>query len=157
MFQGWGAGKPPVSGLGVLKLAVLALFLAPAGALADHDKCIALHDAAFLDEPDEVRQLLNSGVSVNCENPFGNTPLITALEGASEDTIGLLLEYGADVNALNEYGETPLQQARYQLSKFNGEKPERYARLFMDVIENLQRAGGLEKPQKSVAPPPVTQ
>ena len=105
-----------------------------------------------MDEPEIVRDLLNAGVDVDCKNVDGHTPLITAVDGASEDTIRLLLSYGADANALHAFGESPLQRAREQLSWFDAEKPERYAQLFMNVIADLQRAGGQEKAVRATNP-----
>ncbi|MBL6959292.1 MAG: ankyrin repeat domain-containing protein, partial [Rhodospirillales bacterium] len=52
-------------------------------AVAEIQSCRQLHDAVFLDEPDEVSEILESGVSVNCRNEIGQTPLMTSAEVGS--------------------------------------------------------------------------
>lgn len=59
-----------------------------------------------------AKLLLEKGANIEFRDPWGNTPLSTAVfhEGDSENSlemIHLLLSYGADVNAENNYGVSP--------------------------------------------------
>jgi hypothetical protein len=63
-----------------------------------------------LQDKKAVKEKLKKGVDVNAKDFVGNTALIFAVFGDSEDLdiIKMLLENGADVNAINKKGESVL-------------------------------------------------
>ena len=125
-------------------LLLISVFLLPDSARASHSPCIALHEAAFMDEPTIVHELLDDGVSANCINEVGHTPLMTAIEGASESVVALLLAHGADPKALNGFGETPWQQARHKFKRFNEPLLDgqlgQLAESFRSMMQDIEKA-----------------
>jgi len=79
---------------------------------------ITIHDAAYKENIEDVKQHLAAGTDVNAKGKVGWTPLhIAAVEGYKE-LAELLIAKGADVNAKNGAnvntvvtGETPLDWA----------------------------------------------
>jgi ankyrin repeat protein len=59
----------------------------------------------------EVRDLLDQGANVDCQNRYGYTPLLWAVQRGNLAKIHLLLEKGADVNSQDKGGCTPLHDA----------------------------------------------
>lgn len=57
-----------------------------------------------------VRALLHEGASVDPQNVYGNTPLMTATyySQGDGDIIKALLAAGADMNRSNNYGQTAI-------------------------------------------------
>lgn len=72
-----------------------------------------LHYAAFNDNVETAKALLDGGADVNAraKNKFDNTPLQVALLTSSRGTAKLLIERGADVNARQAEGITALHEA----------------------------------------------
>lgn len=60
---------------------------------------------------DCVAALLDAGADVNAADPWGITPLLTALSNMHFDTAALMVERGADVNRWDWWGRTPLYEA----------------------------------------------
>jgi ankyrin repeat protein len=86
----------------------------PGKALArSADDATALHFAAFFNQPECVRILLEHGADVHAVSPtFGNvTPLHSAAAADSLEIVRRLVEHGADVNARQDGGFTALDAA----------------------------------------------
>lgn len=75
------------------------------------DAGVMLLEAAARNDFDEVKRLLELGVSPNSTNHDGLTALHQCCIEASEPMINLLLEYGADVDARDVEQWTPLHAA----------------------------------------------
>jgi len=69
-----------------------------------------LHRACRDGKLDEIRQLLDAGVSVEALNEFDSTPLQTAIQYNKCKATELLLDRGANIEARLE-GKTPLLRA----------------------------------------------
>lgn len=128
-------------------LTVVALTLTTGGApaWAGHGgDCAALHAAAFMDEPDEARDLLAHGADVNCLDVLGQTPLITAVNGASMATFELLLASGAKVDVRTEFGQTLLAHTKKKHASFTSQGGgEAFRALYGTMVARLQRAGAV--------------
>jgi ankyrin repeat protein len=72
-----------------------------------------LHFAAFGDNGDAARALVDAGAAVNAkaQNKFANTPLQVAQLNRGRDVTRALIEKGADVNAAQSEGFTALDEA----------------------------------------------
>ncbi len=71
-----------------------------------------LWEAARTGQLDEVRRMLESGVPVNSQNSYGQTPLFMATMTGNLEVMSYLLEKGADPNLAEQfYLSTPLEQA----------------------------------------------
>ena len=103
--------------------------------------CTALHEAAFLDEPDEARQLLAHGADVNCLDVLGHTPLVTAVNGASKETFEALLAAGARIDVRTEYGQTLLAHTKKKHASFTTAAGKHYRALYGDMVVLLLRVG----------------
>jgi ankyrin repeat protein len=77
-----------------------------------------LHVAAYTDNIDAIKWLVENGLDINSRDNIGNTPLHIAVESACEDAmsmgdypdskiIALMLELGSDVSLKNEDDEAP--------------------------------------------------
>ena len=82
----------------------------------DNEGWTALHWAAYYQEPDVVKWLLENGTDVSAKNNRGETALyvIVDLEDDDDETLAIideLLEAGASPHAKNNLGETPLEIA----------------------------------------------
>jgi uncharacterized protein len=75
------------------------------------DGATALHWAAYWDDLDTAKSLVQSGAAVNAANRYGVTPLSLACTNGSAAMIGLLLNAKADPNLALPGGETPLMTA----------------------------------------------
>lgn len=75
-----------------------------------------LHLAAFFNQPDIVKILMEHGADVNAvaENPSRVQALHSAAACGSIEIVKILLEHGADVNACQQGGWTALQSAAKQ-------------------------------------------
>lgn len=74
-----------------------------------------------LDRVDIIHKMRNFGLSINKIGRYGKTPLITAVENNSDNSIRYLIENGADINIL------PIKFRNYTflfyvLCKYSGEK-----------------------------------
>ncbi len=135
----------PVLAVALLLAAGLLLVSSPPAG-AGHDPCIDLIEAAFLDDSDEIHDLFNQGVDVNCRDSEGQTPLMLAAEGGSEVAVRLMLAWNAKVNLRDKYGQSALDRARGKLELFHMEGAERIHMIYQGIIEMLKSAGAVEKP-----------
>lgn len=72
----------------------------------------ALHVAVQLGSYDMTELLITSGANVDLQDgPFGNVPLVYAIEGEKEELALLLLDSGADVEAIDSNGVALLHVA----------------------------------------------
>ena len=109
---------------------------------ADHLNCRQLHEAAFLDEPGEVRDALAHGIDVNCKDALGHTALVTAVNGASIESFNVLMKAGAKVNVLTEFGQSLLKHTEKKFRSVDHQKGlEQYRDLYEIMIARLQTAG----------------
>ena len=80
--------------------------------VAQGDGSTALHWAAYRDDSEMARVLLQAGATVGVTTRIGDfTPLLMAARNGSAAIIELLAEGGSDVNAPNTVGTTPLMLA----------------------------------------------
>lgn len=110
-------------------------------AFAHHSSCMALHEAAFLDEPGEISQLIDHGTNVECLDTLGQTPLVTAVNGASLESFDLLLRAGAKVNVRTEYGQSLLTHAEEKYASLNFKGSASFRKLYQNMIVSLEAAG----------------
>lgn len=71
----------------------------------------ALLAAAEQGDTEQVRQLLDQGVNVDCRNEYRQTPLMLAAEEGHLDTTELLLQRGANLEARDEWDKTAFHTA----------------------------------------------
>jgi len=74
----------------------------------------AIHQAAFSGDISAVQAMIQAGDGVNCSNPMGYTPLMTAMHEGWLDIVRLLLSAGADVHARTVWGQTLMHMACYK-------------------------------------------
>ena len=79
----------------------------------DHN---ALMKAAYDNQTDVVRYLLNNGANVNKQNSSGNTALHFAFESNSTDAMRILLQHGARKDIKNDGGYKPMDPEIFDLS-----------------------------------------
>ena len=109
---------------------------------AAEEGCTLLHEAAFLDEPGEIQDLLNAGVDVECKDVLGHTAIVTAVNGASMDSFKVLLDAGAKTNVKTEWGNSLLQHTKRKFRSVDHQKGlEQYRDLYQSMIARLQTAG----------------
>ena len=124
------------------RIASVILALSATTAHAETWSCPQLHEAVFLDEPDEVREVLAHGVDVECKDVLGHTALVTAVNGASLASFDVLLSSGAKVNVRTEFGQSLLQHTKKKFSSVDHQKGlEQYRVLYKNMIARLQTAG----------------
>jgi ankyrin repeat protein len=75
---------------------------------AQVDGMTALHWAAWQDDAEVVKLLLDKGAIATAANRYGVTPLSIACENGNAAIVQMLLDAGADANATMEGGETAL-------------------------------------------------
>jgi len=127
----------------VLSLTVSA-FMPVLASAGDDITCTLLHEAAFLDEPDEVKDLLSRGVDVDCRDVLGQTALVTAVNGASLDSFNVLMKAGAQVNVRTEFGQSLLKHTKRKYRSVDHRKGlEQYRDLYQTMIARLQTAGAI--------------
>jgi ankyrin repeat protein len=78
---------------------------------AQADGMTALHWAAYHDDRNATRLLLDAGADAKAANRYGVTPLAPACTNGNADIVHLLLAAGADPNAALRGGETALMTA----------------------------------------------
>ena len=103
-------------------------------------QCRLLHEAAFLDEPTEVEDLLDDGVHVNCLDQFYHTPLITAANGASIDSFRILIRAGAKTDVRDEWGLSPLERVLDKMEEYDMEGGQVYQSIFRQMADMLRPA-----------------
>ena len=106
-------------------------------AVAQNGDCLLLHEAAFLDEPSEITELLNNGVNVNCLDSLFHTPLITATTGASLDSFRVLLRAGAKTNVHDEWGLSALERVQEKMADYDTIGGETYRSIFEQMADML--------------------
>jgi len=106
--------------------------------------CSDVHAAAYLDEPGEMKALIEQGANLNCLDSLNQTPLITATDGASLDIVVMLLAQGVDLNRRDEIGETALIKAQRKESSFQGQGGQTYRDIFARISSMLLKAGAIE-------------
>lgn len=113
----------------------LVLTLAPGSARADHSPCIDLIEASFMDETEEVLEILSDGkgVDVNCRDGEGQTPLMVAAEGGSLSIVKILLSRGSDPSARDPAGRSSTDRAEYKMSVFEMKGGERYHEIYKTI------------------------
>ncbi len=129
-------------------LASAILLVSSPPARAGHDTCIALIEAAFLDDADEIHDFFAQGVDVNCRDSEGRTPLMLAAEGGSAVAVRMILAGNAEVNLWDEYGQSALDRAREKLELFHMEGAEHIHMVYQGIISMLKSAGAVEKPPR---------
>lgn len=77
----------------------------------DDDGYTPLHRAAYTNNVDIAKILLQYGANVNAKTEFEWTPLHSAVKWSNAECAALLLQHGADVNALSQGQQTPLHIA----------------------------------------------
>ncbi|MEG3617324.1 ankyrin repeat domain-containing protein [Magnetovibrio sp. PR-2] len=111
-------------------------------AWAGNEGCTLLHEAAFLDEPGEIQDLIHAGVDVECKDVLGHTAIVTAVNGASMDSFKVLLDAGAKTNVKTEWGNSLLQHTKRKFRSVDHQKGlEQYRDLYQSMIARLQTAG----------------
>lgn len=113
-----------------------------------HDMCSRVHAAAYLDEPDELARLIEAGVDLNCRDSLNQTPLITAIDGASIEVVAMLLARGVELNERDELGETALAKARLKAIGFQVQGGKTYQDIYLRIIHMLEDAGAIEYADK---------
>ncbi len=78
---------------------------------AQADGMTALHWAAYLDDVEIARRLVEAGASMDVKTRYGVTPLSLACRNGNGDLVELLLASGADANSCLRGGETALMTA----------------------------------------------
>lgn len=106
--------------------------------------CQELHDAAFLDEPQTVEDLISHGVNVDCLDALGQTPLVTAVNGGSADSLNVLIDAGARVDVRTEYGQSLLAQAKRKFEQVPKQGGEVFRARYTAMITRLIQAGALD-------------
>jgi hypothetical protein len=74
----------------------------------------ALNHAAFTDDLDMAKLLLELGADVNNHNAYNITPLHTAALRGALDCARLFVDHGASLTTRNFFGKTPLEIAQYR-------------------------------------------
>lgn len=77
----------------------------------DEDGYTPLHRAAYSNNVDIAKILIQYGADVNARTEYQWTPLHSAVKWSNAEIAALLLQHGADVNALSEGQQTPLHIA----------------------------------------------
>ncbi|MYF36737.1 MAG: hypothetical protein F4226_08165, partial [Synechococcus sp. SB0678_bin_12] len=78
----------------------------------DEEGRTPLHRAAWSNQVEPVRALLDAGADTDARDNNGETPLHRAAGGSENPAVvKALLDAGADPNARNGLGETPLHEA----------------------------------------------
>lgn len=115
---------------------------APILLLKPEDYTQALFEAARLGKSEEIQYLIEHGAQVNAKDKNGNTPLNTALEGASTKekeifaTVKALVDNGADPRIKNKKGETALYILRTP-AKFDPAVKAELEKLLIYTIDTI--------------------
>jgi ankyrin repeat protein len=71
-----------------------------------------LHYAAYQNNPECIKLLLEAGANVNAKDDYGSTPLNIAAWIGELECVKCLLAAGADINLTNKYRHTAADVAR---------------------------------------------
>ncbi len=107
------------------------------------DPCASLHEAAFMDAPKEVRKLLKSGTNLECKDVLEQTPLVSAVDGASLEAFDVLLKAGANVNVRTQYGFSLLTQTQKKYDSLDPKSGREIRQLYQNIITRLKKAGAV--------------
>ena len=99
------------------------------------ESSIVLLEAAARNDLDEVRRLLETGVSPDSTNEDGLTALHQCCIDDSEEMMKILVQYGGDPNATDTEKWTPLVRATFHLPQ-NYAWRNMLAKLDQKVAEN---------------------
>lgn len=77
----------------------------------DDDGYTPLHRAAYTNNVDIARILIQYGANVDARTEYEWTPLHSAVKWSNAECAAFLLQHGADVNALSQGKQTPLHIA----------------------------------------------
>ena len=94
--------------------------------IVDGDGWTALKRAAFNNQTDVVRYLLNNGANVNKQNRWGETALHNASYNNHIDVMRILLQHGARKDIKDNIGATPIDVARLWSNKETVDLLEQY-------------------------------
>jgi ankyrin repeat protein len=79
---------------------------------ARNDKEVeTLLDASSAEDLTQLNELLGKGAEINCQDGYGQTPVLTAIAWKRQNIARRLIDIGADVNRADLIGWTPLGQA----------------------------------------------
>eukprot|EP00002_Diphylleia_rotans_P027521 TRINITY_DN551_c0_g2_i2.p1 TRINITY_DN551_c0_g2~~TRINITY_DN551_c0_g2_i2.p1 ORF type:complete len:705 (-),score=121.62 TRINITY_DN551_c0_g2_i2:117-2231(-) len=98
----------------------------------------ALINAAGTGDVEEATRLIRAGVSVNCADYDGRTPLHLAASEGHLPMIDLLLLNGADINKTDRFGGTPLTDAMRHSARVGKD----------EVRERLEQGGASSRPHR---------
>ncbi len=76
-----------------------------------------LHYAVWLNQYEQLEDVLRAGADPNLADKHGETPLGRAIWGGHEQTVALLLQYGADPSHKRKDGTTEVDYARWRGNK----------------------------------------
>jgi ankyrin repeat protein len=107
----------PALAIKALAIGLAIMLVAGASAFACADKNMALMEAIFNGNLEEVKNLLNKGSDVNAKMDGGVTPLMVASVHGNLEIVNLLLDKGADINAKTDKGNSALDFAGYRSSR----------------------------------------
>ncbi len=117
------------------------LTAASVAAKAGHDPCIDLIEASFMEETEDVLEILadGNGVDVDCRDDEGQTPLMIAAEGGSLGIVKILLNWGSDPSAKDTLGRSSIDRAEYKMSVFDIKGGERYHAIYKMIRTLIQK------------------
>lgn len=123
---------------GALSLLFLISFTPLSNAQAADVTCRELHEAVFLDEPEDVLALIKKGIDVNCLDTLNHTPLITATTGASLESFRVLIRHGAKINVRDEWGQTLIRRIQEGIARYDMQGGETYRTIFRRMADLVE-------------------
>ena len=74
---------------------------------------IDIHTATFMGDLEAIEQHIKAGSDLNEKDPYGSSPLITAVVFGKTEVAKALIEAGVDLNSTNNDGSTALHSAAF--------------------------------------------
>ncbi|MBD5398872.1 ankyrin repeat domain-containing protein [bacterium] len=101
-----------------------------------------LHYAAFHNNTEIAKELLNEGVDINSLTIFNETPLFIATINTNVEMVDFLIKNNADLHLENKYNIAPLKLAKiqYTFTKHDELKPK-----IAEIINKLETAININK------------